>query len=84
MKRNDALEFYASTINDLDPGLPNGRGRCFDIGSWGGCGVNCAAFIDGECGEPQEIDKQDIIEEHGVEDAQKIFDNYECFNHEPH
>lgn len=79
MKRNDGLEVFASTVNDLDDQLPKGRSRCFDIGSWGGCGVNCAAFIDGECGEPQEVDRQDVIDEHGEEDAESIFNLYECF-----
>lgn len=77
--RNDALEFFATTVNDLDDNLPKGRGRCFDIGSWGGCGVTCAAFVDGECGEPQEISKDDIIEEHGEEEAIKIMGRYSCF-----
>ena len=46
----------------------------------GGCGVNCAAFLDGECNEPQEISKQDLIDEHGEEDAKTIFAMYECFS----
>jgi hypothetical protein len=53
MRANHGLEGLASLVNDLDPRLPKGRGRCFDIGQWGGCGVLCAAFVDGECGEPQ-------------------------------
>lgn len=82
MNRNDALESFAFTINDLDPRLPKGRSRCFDIGSFGGCGVTCAAFIDGECSEPQEIAKQDIIDEHGEEEAEIIFSRYDCFAEE--
>lgn len=77
--RNDGLEFFASTVNDLDDHLPKGRGRCFDIGSWGGCGVTCPAFMDGECSEPQEIAAQDIIDEHGEEEAQEIFGRYTIF-----
>lgn len=78
--RNDGLEILASTLNDLDDRLPKGRSRCFDIGQWGGCGVTCAAFLDGECQEPQEISKADIIDEHGEEDAKGIFALYECFS----
>lgn len=80
--RNDSLEVFASTINDLDPRLPKGRGRCFDIGIWGGCGVNCPAFMDGECSEPQEIPKQEIIDEHG-EEAAEILSLYQCFSDSP-
>ena len=72
------LESFGRTVNDLDDRLPKGRGRCFDIGIWGGCGVSCPAFIDGGCDEPQEIDKQDIIDEHG-DDAALIYSKYKCF-----
>ncbi len=78
MKRLNDLERFGRTINDLDPGLPKSRGRCFDIGTWGGCGVTCPAFLDGECGEPQEISKQEVVEEHGEESAE-IFELYDCY-----
>lgn len=81
MEANHGLEMFARTVNDRDPHLSKSRGRCFDIGTWGGCGVFCAAFVDGECSEPQEISKADIIEAHG-EDAQEIFDHYPCFQKE--
>ena len=83
MSRNDGLEVFATTINDLDDRLPKSRGRCFDIGTWGGCGVDCGAFCDGECAEPQEIPRDDIVEEHGLEDALEIMAQYDCFS-EPH
>jgi hypothetical protein len=73
------LEFVASNINDMDDGLPKSRGRCFDIGIWGGCGVSCPAFIDGECGEPQEISREMIVEEHGEEESKEIMGRYACF-----
>ncbi len=78
MKAYHALEVFGATVNDLDDRLPKSRGRCFDIGIWGGCGVNCPAFLDGECEEPQEISKEELIEEHG-EEAKDIFELYECF-----
>lgn len=56
IKAKRSFEAFASTVNDLDRGLPKGRSRCFDIGIWGGCGLRCAAFVDGECPEPQEFD----------------------------
>lgn len=71
------LEVFASTVNDFDSGLPKSRGRCFDIGSWGGCGLECGAFLDGECGEPQEIPKEDVIQFYG-EDAE-VLSLYECY-----
>ncbi|GHA65946.1 hypothetical protein GCM10009007_02980 [Formosimonas limnophila] len=70
------LEVFARSMNDLDDHLPKSRGRCFDIGSWGGCGINCAAFIDGECEEPQEIDISNLSEEHGEEEAERIIKLY--------
>lgn len=79
MNRLDFLEAASTASNDMDPQLPKGRGRCFDIGSAGGCGVTCPAFIDGECSEPQEIAPEDVIAEHGEEDADLIFDKYGCF-----
>ena len=44
-----SLEEFAKTVNDMDSNLPKGRSICFDIGSWGGCGLGCDAFLDGEC-----------------------------------
>ena len=73
------LEDFGRTVNDLDDRLPKGRSRCFDVGMWGGCGVSCPAFVDGECEEPQEIPAQDIIDEHGEEDALEIMEWYSCF-----
>ena len=79
MKALYALESFAVTVNDMNPRLPVGRSRCFDIGTWGGCGVTCPAFVGGECGEPQEIEAKYIIEEHGVVDAIAIMKQYPCF-----
>jgi len=75
-KGNTALEGFATTLNNLDDNLGKTGDRCFHIGSWGGCGPDCAAFVDGECPEPQELDKQDIINEHGEEVAEEIFNLY--------
>lgn len=77
---NTRLEVHARNVNDTDRRLPKGRGRCFDIGSWGGCGVTCAAFADGECDEPQEIEAHEVIDEHGEELAVEIMGSYACFN----
>lgn len=71
-----ALEELATNLNDLDDRLPVGRSRCFDIGTWGGCGSSCAAFVDGECEEPQEIDYIYMVEDHGEEGAAEIKSRY--------
>lgn len=78
---NTDFEAMASTINDLCDDLPKGRGACFDIGSNGGCGADCAEFCRGGCDEPQEICKQDVIDAHG-EDAACILSLYDCFGDE--
>lgn len=82
IKADRYLEFRASTVNDRDDRLPKGRGRCFDIGTWGGCGVTCAAFVDGECTEPQEISREDVESEHGEENAEIICSRYDCYDEE--
>lgn len=70
MKAKHALETFGVTV---------GESRCFDIGIRGGCGVNCPAFLDGECDEPQEISKQEVIDEHG-EKADEVLELYDCYN----
>lgn len=79
MKALHDLEDFGRTANDLDDRLPKSRGRCFDIGIWGGCGVNCPAFQDGECEVPEEISREDIEAEHGKEDADIICAKYDCY-----
>lgn len=71
------LEVLASTLNDLDDRLPKSRSRCFDIGIWGGCGLECGAFLDGECEEPQEIPRQDVVDYYGKDaDVLTLYEYY--------
>lgn len=70
---------WSETLNDLDPHLPKGRGVCFDVGISGNCGVLCPAFVDGDCEEPQEFSRAEVLAEHCKEDAEKIFELYACF-----
>jgi len=74
------VEVFGRTINDLDNRLPKGRSRCFDIGISGGCGATCAAFYDGECDEPHEIDPKDIIDTYDIDVAVEVMGRYSCFN----
>ena len=64
------------TLNDLDNNLPKGRSLCFDIGIWGGCGISCPEFLDGNCTEPQEIKKSELINEYGIEETEEILSQY--------
>jgi len=84
MKANYALEQFGRTVNDLDGHYPKGRSRCFDIGIWGGCGVRCAAFIDGECGEPQEMDFEEMKAEYDYDELLEVCSKYECFKEAIH
>lgn len=49
---------FAKTINDTNIKLPKGRGDCFDYGSVFGCDKDCPAYINGDCPEPDEINKE--------------------------
>lgn len=80
MKAQHRFEAFATTVNDLDDRLPKSRGRCFDIGQWGGCGLRCAAFIDGECEEPQEFSIKDLEDEFTKEEVEELKDMYPCFS----
>jgi hypothetical protein len=73
----DILDF-GKTLNDLDDRLPKGRSDCFDVGMWGGCGIECPVFLRGDCGEPQEL--KDELNELDEEDREKVIKAYDCFN----
>jgi len=34
---------------------PVGTSECFNVGIAGGCGPDCYVYLDGRCGEPQEM-----------------------------
>ena len=81
-KGNTDFEIMAATLGDLCNWLPKGRSACFDIGSNGGCGVDCAEFCRGGCGEPQELSCAEVIDEHGLDDGISILEFYDCFDAE--
>jgi len=72
-------ERLATTLNDMSDNLPKSRGRCFDIGTWGGCGVRCPVFIEGDCSEPQEMDIEEMKAEYDKDELTSILELYECF-----
>ena len=49
MEAKYELLSFARTINDFNPSLPKGRSDCFDVGIWGGCGIECPVFVRGDC-----------------------------------
>lgn len=49
---------------------------CFRVGNAGQCGAGCPVYVRGDCGEPQEIDSQDVIDEHGEEVGAEILASY--------
>lgn len=79
MKAQRSFEAFATTINDLDPRLMKTRDRCFHIGISGGCGLRCAAFCDGECGEPYEFSVEEVKAEFTAEEMQQIVKYYPKF-----
>ena len=79
MKVNNDVLAIGSLLNDMCDSLPKGRGDCFDVGSWGGCGVDCPVFCRGDCDEPQEILADDVIDYHD-DDAVQILELYSCYD----
>ncbi len=79
MKAQRDLENFATTVNNRDDRLGKTGDRCFHIGIWGGCGLRCASFCDGECKEPYEFDYKDILEEFNEEELIEILEYYPKF-----
>ena len=69
---------FAKTVNDMDDRLPVSRSDCFDVGMWGGCGLECPVFLRGDCGEPQEL-IDDAMSELDEDDIQELAEMYDCF-----
>ena len=74
----NGLLSFGATVNDLDSNLPKSRGDCFDVGTWGGCGVNCVVFLRGDCDEPREL-IEDVKKEMPQEDINELAEMYDCF-----
>jgi len=53
-----------------------GDDTCFNVGNAGRCGVGCPVYVRGDCGEPQEINSQDVIDEYGEEEGAQILESY--------
>lgn len=66
----------------IDGGYPAGMPGCMIVGISGDCGPSCPVLREGDCNEPQEFNKEDIIYELGEEEAEKIFEMYSCFEEE--
>ncbi len=75
MKTHNLLEF-GSTLNDLDDRLPKGRGDCFDVGIWGGCGNGCPVFQRGDCENIDDITLQYLQEDFTDEEIEELREYY--------
>jgi len=62
----------------IDPRLPVTASVCMRVGMAGNCDVDCPAFVDGDCEEPQEFTKESVIEFYG-DNAIDILELYDCF-----
>ena len=63
----------------IDKRLPVKASDCIQVGLAGGCGATCPVFIRGECDEPQEITKSDVLGHHDISKSIEIFALYDCF-----
>jgi hypothetical protein len=64
----------------IDGHYPVGMSECYVVGLNGGCGIACPVFHEGDCGEPQEINADEIVDEFGEEEGAKLMGKYTCFN----
>lgn len=78
MKAEYCREELLTEMNDLDPRLAP-MSRCMNIGIGGGCGLRCPVFCEGECEEPQEFNKEDLLEEFNQEELEQLSNFYDCF-----
>jgi len=77
MEAKHNLLRFARTVNDHDDRLPKGRGDCFDVGIWGGCGIYCPVFTRGECKIEDAVPFVDEIKDKAtVEEIKEIKEMY--------
>ena len=72
MKAKHDLLIFARTINDLNQRLPKGRGDCFDVGIWGGCGIYCPVFTRGDCESFKENPDEFISEIKNIATSEEV------------
>ena len=63
----------------MDNRLPSTASDCMQVGLAGGCGATCPVFTRGDCDEPQEITKSDVLAEYDIAESIEIFALYDCF-----
>ena len=79
MKAERDFEVFSVTVNEHDDRLAKTGDRCFHIGIGGGCGLRCAAFCDGECGEPYLFSAGDVRDEFNKDELAEIYEYYPKF-----
>ena len=67
---------------NIDGHYPAGMSGCYVVGLNGGCGIECPVFLEGDCGEPQEFTREDIIYDLGGDAAVEVLEKYSCFDSE--
>lgn len=82
MKENRIFEVFSTNMNELDDNLMKTSDRCFHIGIGGGCGLRCAAFCDGECPEPYEFERKELLDEFDDEELEELYEYYPKFKAE--
>lgn len=61
MNKEEALQHGNALANTGN--YPVGTSGCFNVGISGGCGLTCYVYLDGECGNPDEMYPFDDIED---------------------
>ena len=81
-QENTGLLNLGRVISNGTKGLEMSRGDdCFNIGTVGGCGINCPLFLRGECENPEEI-KEEALNNMPDSDIIELSTMYDCFKPE--
>lgn len=80
IQTHEDIAHMQNRMAKVDGGYPLGMSGCEVVGINGGCGATCPVFKVGECGEPQEFDKEFLIDELGQEEAEEVMEYYACFD----
>ncbi|NOY72413.1 MAG: hypothetical protein GXP14_08550 [Gammaproteobacteria bacterium] len=80
IKTMEDVNNMGNHMAQVDGHYPVGMSGCYVVGLNGGCGIDCPVFKEGECGEPQEFEARDVIDELGQEEAEEVMASYSCFD----
>ncbi len=87
LKKVKTLEDVSHKLNEMaliDGNYPLSMSGCEVVGINGGCGATCPVFHEGDCGEPQEFEREDVLreltDELGEDEAVNVINLYSCFD----